>query len=187
MVLSPRRLLAGGIALALSVPALAASRWSIDPARTTIGFVIDSTAWPRTQGTFNAFSGRISLDFEHPERSRVDFTVQAASVEVGSNAMNDYLRSEVFFNAARYPAISFASTHVEKLGPRLVHVTGNLTLLGVTRPININVEVDQRKGGERVGFSATGSLSRSAYGMNSGVPIISDTVHITVVTEARQD
>ena len=79
----------------MTAPAFAAV-WRIDPAKTTIAFAIDAVGFPRTEGRFDRFEGRISVDFEHPDRSSVIFHVQAQSVDVGSASFSDYLRSTAF-------------------------------------------------------------------------------------------
>ncbi len=161
----------------------ARSLWTVDPAHTRIGFVIDAAGWPQTQGRFTHFQGRIALDFDNPRTSSVSFKVAANSVDAGSPSLDDYLRGEQFFNVASYPYISFVSTRVEKVDARHARVTGNLTLLGVTRPISLGVEVD-RKAGQRVGLKATGTIDRREFGMTSGFPVISDSVYLIVTTEA---
>ena len=100
-------------------------------------------------------------------------------------------------NVAKYPTLSFASTQVEKLDPRTARVTGNLTMLGVTKPIalDVNVEPDpsakeSAKGpakGRLVAFSATGTNKRSDFGMIFGLPLIDDAIEITVTTRALTD
>lgn len=161
----------------------ARSVWTVDPAHTHIGFVIDAAGWPQTHGRFTRFQGKIALDFDNPHASSVSFRVAANSVDAGSSSLDDYLRGNQFFNVASYPYISFVSTRVEKIDARHARVTGNLTLLGVTRPISLGVEVD-RRAGQRVALRATGTIDRSAFGMTSGFPVISDSVNLIVTTEA---
>ncbi|MGH6839694.1 MAG: YceI family protein [Methylocella sp.] len=161
------------------------SLWTVDPARTRITFVIDAVGWPQTRGEFTNFQGKIAIDFDNPHASNVSFKVAANSVDAGSSSLNDFLRGEPFFNVANYPYISFVSTHVEKADARHAHVGGNLTMLGVTRPINLNVEVDRKLAGagQRIGFKARGTIDRREFGMNSGYPVISEAVHLMVTTE----
>lgn len=162
-----------------------AETWRIDPSKTRIGFRIESTAWPATSGSFQRFDGRVSLDFDRPSRSSVRFVVQSASVDLGSRGLNDYVRSSVFFDAPQFPTMTFTSTRVDKIDDRTARVAGDLSLLGVTRPITLTVNVDRaRRGGAAVGLTAHGQIHRSEFGMNSGVPVISDIVDITVSTEA---
>src|SRR6516165_1503003 len=80
-----------GLLAQARVPA-AAANWRIDPARTHIAFAIDAVGYPRTHGQFRQFAGRISVDFEHPDKSSVAFHVQSQSVDVGSSSFDDYLR-----------------------------------------------------------------------------------------------
>ncbi|MFY9968237.1 MAG: YceI family protein, partial [Roseiarcus sp.] len=88
-------------------PALAATNWKIDPSRTQIAFAIDAVGYPRTEGHFRRFEGRISVDFDRPEKSSVAFHVQSGSVDVGSSSFSDYLRSAAFLDADRFPTIDF--------------------------------------------------------------------------------
>ncbi|MGH6822697.1 MAG: YceI family protein [Methylocella sp.] len=161
------------------------SLWTVDPAQARITFVVDAVGWPQTTGQFTKFQGKIAIDFDNPRASSVSFKVAANSVDAGSSSFNDFLRGEPFFNVANYPYISFVSTRVEKADARHAHVAGNLTMLGVTRPIDLNVVVDRKLAGagHRVGFRATGTIDRRDFGMNSGYPVISEAVYLTVTTE----
>ena len=175
--------------VAATIPAQSRSSWKIDPSQTHVRFWVDAIGWPRTTGEFKSFEGRIEIDFDRPSRSRVDFRVAAKSVDVDSANMDDYLRSEVFFNVARFPDMRFVSTSVEKRDEHHAQVTGDLTMLGVTRPICLDVEVARKlaETNQRVGFKATGVINRLDFGMNSGYPLISDAIHLTVTTEASAE
>ncbi len=166
----------------------AASHWAIDPARTHIDFEIDAVAFPRTHGEFKKFSGGIAVDFDHPERSRVEFHVDAGSAEVGSLSFSSYVRSEALLNAPRFPSIEFVSTSVKKLDERTVRVTGNLTMLGVMRPLDVEVDVQAGADGsrKRLGFIAKARIDRLDFGMTSGYPVISRDVDLTISSEAYQ-
>src|SRR3984893_7972087 len=181
-----------GPALALVAAAVAAqarSSWKIDPSQTHVLFWVDAIGWPRTTGEFKSFDGRIDIDFDRPSRSRADIRVAAKSVDVNSAAMDDYLRSEVFFNVAIFPDMRFVSTSVEKRDEYHARVTGDLTMRGVTRPISFDVEVAGKvaEANQRVGFKATGVINRLDFGMNSGYPLISDAIHLIVTTEASAE
>ncbi|MHB2166348.1 YceI family protein [Alsobacter sp. R-9] len=178
-------LVALGLTPGPSADAATRAAWKVDPDRTRILFAIDAVGWPRTQGVFRAFDGRIALDFDRPAQSRVTFRVAAASVDTGSGLLDDFIRGSAFLNTSRHPDVRFASTGVEKLDGRTVRVTGDFTLLGVTRPGTMTVEVEPRTAArERVGFVARGSIKRSDFGMTAGLPLIDDVVQLTVTTEA---
>lgn len=181
-----RALLAALALIAATAAAQAKSSWKIDPSQTHVGFWVDAIGWPRTEGEFKSFEGRIEIDFDRPSRSRVDFTVAAKSVDANSTVLDDYLRSEAFLNVAKFPDMRFISTSVEKRDEQHATVTGELTLLGVTRPVSMDVEVARKLAGSklRAGFKATGVFNRLDFGMNTGYPLISEVIHLAVTTEA---
>jgi polyisoprenoid-binding protein YceI len=178
--------LAAGSMVRAAIPA---QSWRIDEEKTAIGFKIDAVGFPTTRGRFTRYSGRILLDFDHPGKSVTSFTVDSDSVELGSKAFNDFVKSAALLNVTRFPTLSFASTQVEKLDPRTARVTGNLTMLGVTKPVALMVTVETEPSGKRrvVAFAATATLKRSDYGMIFGIPLIDDTLEITVKTRALTD
>jgi len=157
----------------------------IDPARTHIRFSIDAVGWPTTRGEFRRFDGRLAIDTARPAASRVEFTVQSASVDVGSSGLNDYIRSDVFFDAAKFPTLRFVSTGVRRTGQNTAHVDGDMTILGVTRPVAFDVTVENRA--RASAFRAELVIRRSEYGMNSGIPLIDDAVKVEVATETAPD
>lgn len=175
-------------ALAHAPPSAASvAKWKVDPARTHIAFAIDAVGYPRTEGQFRRFDGRISVDFDHPGRSSVAFHVQSQSIEVGSSSFDDYLRSPEFLNAARFPTIDFVSNSVEKIDDHTVRVSGELTLLGVTKPLTVNVAVRREDGGgSRLGFLAKTSINRLDFGMTSGFPLVSREVELVISSEAAE-
>ncbi len=178
--------LAIGILTQVPSPAVASANWRIDPSRTHIAFAIDAVGYPRTHGQFHEFQGRISLDLDHPDKSSVAFHVQSQSVDVGSPSFDDYLRSSAFLDAARFPSIDFVSSSVEKVDDHTVRVSGELTLLGVTRPLSVDVAVQRQMSGgsARLAFLAKTSIDRLAFGMNSGFPLVSREVELVISSEA---
>jgi len=175
-----------------ALAAMAAQSWRIDETHTSIGFKLDATGFPTTRGQFRHYTGRIAIDLDRPASSSTSFTVESASVDVGSQSYNDFVKSAALLHVAKFPTLSFASTQVEKLDPRTARVTGNLTMLGVTKPIalTVNVEPDPSAKGPakgRLAFSATATIRRSDFGMIFGLPLIDDTIEITVKTRALTD
>jgi polyisoprenoid-binding protein YceI len=162
--------------------------WRIDEAHTSIEFKIDVCAvgFPTTRGYFTRYSGRILIDFTRPAKS---FTVESASIELGSQSFDDFVKNAALLDVAKFPTLSFNSTQVEKLNARTARVTGNLTMLGVTKPITLTVNVDSDPSAKEsaVAFVATGTITRSEFGMAFGVPLIDDALEITVKTRALTD
>jgi len=189
--LSPCRMARAVLALAAlqaAAPALAGGDWQIVPERTTIGFAVDAVGFPRIDGRFHRFEGRISVDFDHPNRSGVVFHVQSQSVDVGSPAFNDYVRSAAFLDSAEHPSIDFVSTSVDKISDHAVRVSGALTLLGVTKPISVDVMVLRAAAGgrQRLEFRAETRIDRLEFGMNSGFTLISRDVDLKIMSEAEE-
>ena len=166
-----------------------AQGWRIDEAQTSIGFTIDAVGFPTTHGRFAHYRGRLLIDFDRPAKSYTTFTVDAASVDVGSASFNEFVKSAVLLNVERFPTMSFASTQVEKVDAHTARVTGNLTLLGVTKPITLTADVatDPAAKGRVVAFVAKARIQRSDFGMMFGIPLIDDALEITVKTRALSD
>ena len=160
------------------------SNWIIDPKKTRISFAVDATGWPKTTGVFQDFDGNISVDFEKPKQSRVTFKVRTASVDVGSDLLASLIRSSAFFNTDKHPEATFVSTGIEKTSAKTVRVTGNMTFLGITHPETFDVLVEAGLADKgRLGYKATGSFTRSKYGMTTGIPVINDAVELEITTE----
>jgi len=168
---------------------VAAQAWRIDEAHTSIGFKINAVGFPTTRGYFSRYFGRIFIDFDHPAKSYTSFTVEAASVNLGSKSFDDFVKSPALLNVERYPILSFTSTQVEKLDAHTARVTGNLAMLGVTKPITLTVDVATAASpkGRAMAFLAMGTITRSDFGMIFGIPIIDNTLEITIKTHALTD
>lgn len=162
--------------------------WRIDPTHTEIAFSIDAVGYPKTAGAFRQFDGKISINLDRPEKSAVSFHVKSGSVDVGSSSFSDYLRSAAFLNSSRFPSIDFVSTSVQKVSDHEVKVSGQLTLLGVTKPLSVNVSVKRLPAGagQRFSFEAQADIDRLDFGMNSGFPLVSKDVELRISSEAAQ-
>jgi polyisoprenoid-binding protein YceI len=160
--------------------------WTIDPARTHIAFAIDAIGYPRTNGQFHGFQGRIAVDFEHWDKSSVAFRVETKSVDVGSQSFSDYVRSLAFLDSDRFPTIDFVSKSVERIDDRTIRVSGDLTMLGVTKPLAVDVAVrrETQTGGSRLAFLARTRIDRLEFGMNSGYPLVSRDIELEISSEA---
>jgi polyisoprenoid-binding protein YceI len=151
----------------------------ISPSPSTLSVILPPTE-------FRQFAGRISVDFEHPERSSVSFQVQSQSMDVGSASFDDYLRSDAFLNSTRFPSIDFVSSSVAKVDDHTVRVNGELTLLGVTHPLSVDVAVQREGAGAtgRLAFLAKTNIDRLEFGMNSGFPLVSRDVQLVISSPA---
>ena len=133
-----------GVALATAFfgqsVAAATETFTFDSERSTIGFRVHQFLGA-TNGKFTQFSGRIELDRERPESSSVSARIQVNSIDTGIKKRDEHLRSDEFFNAAKYPQIIFKSRSVKRTGSQTGDIIGDLTMHGVTKPITLHVKL----------------------------------------------
>ncbi len=180
-----------GVAVAAPVasPAVAAETFKIDEAHAFVYYKIDHFGWSKNMGRFNKVSGSFTVDEADPSKSKVEVVIQADSVDSGHEARDKHLKSADFFNAKEFPEIKFVSTKIEKTGDRTGKMTGNLTLLGVTKPVTFDFTWNKktphfRKKNEiHTGFSAVVNLKRSQWGMTKFLPAIGDDVTLFLEIE----
>jgi len=137
---------------------------------------------------FNVFDATIDLNADHPDQSKLDVTVDATSIDSGTDVFNEHLNSDRFFDTAKFHDITFKATSIKTTGAMTGTVTGDLTIKGVTKPVTLNVTLN--KSGihpmakdPAMGFSATGTLKRSDWGLGAYVPNVSDEVHLMIEAE----
>ena len=124
----------------MPVETMTPTTWTIDTTHTEIGFRVRHMMVSWTKGRFGAFSGIVTLDEAHPERSRIDLTIDAASVETGLDPRDEHLRSADFLDVEHHPHITFRSTSVRKVEEGAFTVVGDLALRGVARPVTLEVQ-----------------------------------------------
>lgn len=168
--------------------------WQIDPAHSVVEFSVRHMMISRVRGRFHKFDGTFNLDEEHPERSWVEFTVHVDSIDTGEPNRDNHLRSADFFDVASFPTMTFRSTAIERAGPNTYRVKGDLTIRGVTRPVELEVTDEGRTkdpwGNERWGFSVRTAINRKDFGLTWNVPLeaggwlVGDQVNIEVELQA---
>jgi polyisoprenoid-binding protein YceI len=180
--------IAGAALLGLSqipAPLLAAETYTLDKAHTQIRFAITRGGWTEIAGWFKEFDGTISFDEAEVSNSKISVSIRTGSLDTGWDARDKFLRSPAFFNAKELPEMAFTSTKIEKTGPKTGRMTGNLTLLGKTNPVTLDIKFNRKAAHPRikktfVGFTAIGILKRSDYGMRFLLPAIGDEVRIRI-------
>jgi polyisoprenoid-binding protein YceI len=125
---------------AIASSAAANEIYKIDPAQSAIEFRL-SHMMGKVVGRFTKFDGKIDLDRDHPQQSSVTVKIQTASIDTGIVKRDAHLRSEEFFNAAKYPVITFESRSVTQTGPQSGDILGDLTMHGMTKPITLHVKL----------------------------------------------
>jgi polyisoprenoid-binding protein YceI len=177
----------------ISSAAAADETIAFDKNHTLVGFRIRHVV-SKVEGRFRDFEGVIAIDRQNPSASRVELTIQAASIDTGAPDRDNHLRSADFFDVAKYPTISFKSTKVEPQGNDVYRVTGDFTMHGVTKSIQIPVKsTGFAKTGktEKAGFEIATGLNRKDYGItwNRAIDqgmLLGDDVELNIQVEANK-
>ena len=149
--------------------------WQIDTAHTQINFSAKHMMVTTVRGTFHDVAGTIELDENDPTRSRGEFRVGTASVDTNFGARDAHLRSADFFDADRFPDITFVSTDIKRIADDEYEVTGDLTIRETTKPIAFDVRLEGivpgMSGARHAGLSATTRIARDDWGLNWNVAL----------------
>ena len=172
---------------------LAAGEYQIDSSHSTIGFQVRHMAISKTNGNFEDYTGSFSFEPGNPGSWSCEAVIQVASINTNNQKRDDHLRSDEFFDVANFPTLTFKSTGVAMENDSEGVLKGDLTIHGVTRPVELDLEilgtVTDPWGNERAGFSATLKINRKDYGlkyhsvMEAGGLVVGDEVKITLEIE----
>ena len=182
-------------ALAVLLPSVAAAEartYALDRAHSKVSFTIRHLM-SEVDGRFRDFDGSITYDPQAPERSKVEVTIQATSIDTSNERRDDHLRSADFFDVEKHPTLTFESTSVQRESADTLRVTGDLSIHGVTRPVTIPVRITGQmpyRGGEKVGFASDFTVDRKDYdvtwnrAVDQGGVLLGDEVAISIRVEA---
>ena len=171
-----------------------ASTWQIDPDHSSIQFKVRHLMVSNVKGVFHKFSGLVNIDDQDVTRSKVTVTIDVASVDTGVAKRDEDLRSAGFFDAARYPGMTYVSRKIVRNGPDSLRITGDLTIHGVTREVVLEVEgptpvIKDPWGGTRRGATAITKINRKDFAMTynktleTGGVVVGDEVAISIEME----
>jgi polyisoprenoid-binding protein YceI len=146
-----------------------ATKWSIDPMHSEIQFKIKHLLISTVTGSFKSFQGDVTTEHEDFEDAEIQFSIDVNSIDTGQEMRDTHLKAADFFDAGNYPQIKFQSTSFKKEDDDRYLLTGNLTMKGITRQIEIGAEFgglakDQR-GNTKAGFEVTGKINRKEFGL----------------------
>ena len=183
-----------GLLVAAGQALAAPETFQFDKNHTLVGFRIRHFL-SKVEGRFRDFEGTITLDRQSPSASKVELTIQTASLDTAVENRDKDLRSPNFFDVEKFPTITFKSTKIEPRVGDTYEVTGDLTMKGVTRPVTLTVKSGgflKLKGVEKAGFDVTGKLDRTQFGitwnraLEGGGTMLSDDVDINIQVEANK-
>ena len=181
--------LATALLLAAGSATAAPVRYDLDPNHTRIDFSWTHFGFSHPMGRFDRFDGDFRFDPADPTKSSVTVTIPIDSIDTGVAKLDAHLKTDEFFNVAKYPTATFKSTRVERNGEHGLKVTGDLTLHGVTKPVVLDVTVNKvgrhpMAGRDAAGFDASATIKRSDFGISHYVPNVSDEITLSISTEA---
>ena len=182
----------------MSLPASAATTtWQIDPMHTAAQFSVKHLAISTVRGGFSNVKGTVILDDADISKSSVDVTIDVSTVDTRTPDRDKDLKSDKFFDVAKYPTMTFKSTKVEQAGAGKLKVTGDLTIRGTTKSVVLDVDgptapVKDPWGNQRSAVTATTKINRQDFGvkwnatMDNGGVVVGDEVSITIDAEMVQ-
>lgn len=186
------------LALVLALPAVplraAVEAWEIDREHTAVTFQVRHL-FSKVPGRFTDFSGTLWIDRADYSKSRVEVTIQAASIDTDQDQRDNHLRSDAFFDVANHPTLTFKSTAVRPQGDKKLAIEGDLTIRGVTKRVTLDTDIlgyATLYNVERVGFEARTTIDRTDYGVSwndaveGGGYLLGHDVEITISIEAKK-
>lgn len=181
-----------GLFLALSIGSqcYALDKYTLDDSHSYVSWRISHFGYSSPQGKWYA-QGVLELDDKKPQDSKANITINVANIVTGIPKFDDHLKSEDFFDVAKYPTATFVSDKVTLTGKDTADVQGMLTLHGVTKPVTLTVKLNKAAVSPMTnkmtaGFSATAKIKRSDFGMSTYLPGVGDDVDLSIEVEANK-
>ena len=163
--------------------------YQIDPTHTATVFAWNHFGFSTPSANFSDIQGTINVDNAKPANSSVNVTIPLSSLNTNVKALDEHLQKADFFDAAKYPNITFKSTKVQAVGKNKYKITGNLTVKDVTKLVVLDAVLNKQgvhpmTKVESIGLNATTSFDRSAFGVGAYVPNVGDKITVNITTEA---
>lgn len=159
--------------------------YKVESYHTQVGFSISHFGFTDYYGLFSGATGTLQLDTANPGNSKLAVTIPVQSVLTTVPQLTEILKGDQWFDTAKYPTATFASTQVVKTGADAATIEGDLTLHGVTRPVTLKAHlvgsgVNPLDKAFTTGFAATGTIKRSDFGITQFLPLLGDDVQLTI-------
>ncbi|MGO9833177.1 MAG: YceI family protein [Polyangiaceae bacterium] len=167
-----------------------ATRWTLDPGHSAVGFSVRHLMITNVRGEFEKFRGDVTYDAAHPEATRIAATIDVASLNTRETKRDADLRSALFFDVENHPEMTFVSKSARATGDGNLEVTGDLTIRGITRQMTLSIRdvssATDMHGNPRIGATASTEIKRSDFGMTwnkaleTGGVVVGDVVTIAL-------
>ena len=168
--------------------AQAAESYKLDPSHTSVIFIVNHLGFSNYQGRFGGASGELTIDRDNLAASSAEINIDLTQIDSGFEGLDNHMKTADFFDVENHPTATFKSSAIELVGENGAKITGDLTILGQSKPLVLYVtltgEGDHPMTGDHIlGFAAKGTVTRSDYGMTYLVPAISDDVTLQISSE----
>jgi polyisoprenoid-binding protein YceI len=166
---------------------MAKTKWQLDPTHSEIQFKIKHLMISTVTGQFNSFKGFVETEGEDFSSAKAVFSADINSISTNNEQRDQHLQNGDFFDAEKFPQVSFEGTGMEKTGDENYKLKGTLTMRGISLPVVLDVEFGGKTqdpwGNTRVGFAVTGKIKRSDFGLSFG--LVSETGNIMLGDEVK--
>lgn len=176
---------------------MARTTWNVDTVHSELGFQVKHMMISKAKGAFNDFDAVVEADVDNLTDSKIELTIDAASIDTRNKDRDDHLRSGDFFDVENYPKITFVATDIQKKSDSDYDVTGDLTIRDTTKPVTADVTFegqskDPMSGNTVAGFSGSAKFSRKEFGLTwnaaveTGGVLIGDEIKVNFEIEAHK-
>jgi len=167
------------------------TKYNFDKTHTNVVWFANHFGFSHPFGYFSEVEGYFAVDQNHPELSKIDVTIKTASLGTPFPKFTEHLKSKDFFDVTKFPDAKFVSTKVDVTGKDTANVIGDLTLHGVTKPVVLEVKLNNigdhpMSKKPYIGFSATSIIKRSDFGISYGLPGVGDDVRLVIEVEGEK-
>ncbi|UJL47763.1 polyisoprenoid-binding protein [Virgibacillus sp. NKC19-16] len=172
--------------------------WNVDTAHSEIGFSVKHMMISKAKGSFDDFSAEIEANVDDLTDSKVEVKIDVSSINTRQEGRDEHLRSADFFDVEKYPNITFVATDIKKKSDNNYDVTGDLTMIGTTKPVTFDIvfegqSKDPMSGNTVAGFSGETTINRKDFGLNwnaaveTGGVLVGEEVKVHVEIEAHKE
>jgi len=168
-----------------------AVKYEIEPNHTSVLWIADHLGFSKSSGKFNKIEGNILFDEKKPENSSTEITIKTNGIVTGIKKFDDHLKGKDFFDVKNFAVAKFVSKKITISGKNKGKILGDITILGITKPITLDVTFNKSatnpiNNKPTIGFSATASLNRSDFGIKYALPNVPDKVNLIIEVEANR-
>ena len=182
-------IIAAAVLATFSFTAIEVTNWGIDASHSRLGFTLNHQGISEMQGEFKKVEVQVSASAADFSDAKIELTAQANSIYTGSEGRDGHLQTPDFLDAAQFPTITFKSTSMKKVGEKDYVIKGDLTMRGVTKPVELkarhNATIQTKQGVDVAGFKVTGTIKRTDFGVGKDFPsaVASDEMQVNADIE----